>query len=192
MTLSAIYGFAPFVLVALIAITFHEAAHACVAAWLGDDTARSRGRVTLNPLKHIDLVGTILLPALLYLIHAPFLFGYAKPVPVNGSKLRHPKRDMMLVAAAGPGANLLLAILFSGAGLLLMRNEVAMPYWLDEALGTGVWLNLWLAIFNLIPIPPLDGSKVVAGFLPDAIAARFLGLGRRHPPTPASQPTDMP
>ena len=191
MTQFDIYGVAVFAAVAIIAVTFHEAAHAVVALWLGDDTARRLGRVTFNPLKHIDPVGTVLLPALLYLIHAPFLFGYAKPVPVDWSKLRRPKRDMMLVAAAGPLANVLLAVLFASTGILLLRSGTTIPFWLDEALGTGIGLNLWLAVFNLIPIPPLDGSKVVAGFLPDAIAARFLGLGRRNRPAAPPGPTDV-
>lgn len=163
-----------FIAVALIAITFHEAAHAFVAAACGDDTAKSLGRASLNPIRHIDLFGTILLPAILYLAHAPFLVGWAKPVPVDWSRLRNWRRDMAFVAAAGPLANFALAGM-SGAALAYLAD---LPLWATETLGLSVQLNLVLAVLNLIPIPPLDGSKVLAAFLPESWALRMAGMGR--------------
>ena len=177
-----------FAFVAITAITFHEAAHGYVASRLGDDTAKARGRVTLNPFAHIDLVGTIAIPTILYLIRAPFLFGWAKPVPVSWQNLRHPKRDMMLVAAAGPLMNFLLAAGFAAVAVGLGLADVkAPPPWLLDTLAMGVAFNLWIGAFNLIPIPPLDGSKVVAGLLPDSWAARYVGF-RRKPPQPKEPP----
>jgi len=158
----------------LIGITFHEAAHAFVAKRLGDETASERGRVTLNPLKHIDPVGTLLLPALLIASHAGFVFGYAKPVPVAWKKLRHPKRDMIWVAAAGPAANIAVALICLAAAFLAGSG----PRWLTQALEVGVSTNLILGLFNLLPIPPLDGSKMLAGVLPDKFAVPYLKLGR--------------
>jgi len=158
----------------LFAITFHEAAHAVTAAACGDDTAKSVGRASLNPFRHIDLFGTILLPLALYIFHSPFLFGWAKPVPVDWSKLRHWRSGMMLVAAAGPIANLTLAGL-SFAALMALPAVI----WLTATLQASVALNLLLGLFNLIPIPPLDGSKILAGLLPEAWALRLAGLGRR-------------
>lgn len=163
---------------AIVAITFHEAAHGYVARHFGDDTAEKRGRLTLNPLKHIDLFGTILLPALLVLMNTGFLFGYAKPVPVNPAALHHPRRDMVFVAAAGPGMNLLLAAL---SFLLLYPAALAGPsagQWLATVLLNSILINLLLAFFNLIPLPPLDGGKVAVGLLPQAIAAPLAGLER--------------
>jgi Zn-dependent protease len=179
-TLIDIVSVLPIFVVALFAITFHEAAHGFVAWACGDDTAKRLGRVSLNPIRHIDLIGTILLPAVLYLIHAPFLFGWAKPVPVDWTKLRHFKRDMMLVAAAGPGANFLLAGLSFGAIVGLFALGFWPPVWLRGALSISVAFNLLLGVFNLIPIPPLDGSKVLAGLLPEKWAMRLLGFGRRR------------
>jgi Zn-dependent protease len=164
--------------VALIAITFHEAAHAYVAWACGDDTAKRMGRASFNPIRHIDLFGTILLPALLYVLHSPFLFGWAKPVPVNWSRLRHLRRGMMLVAAAGPVANFVLAAISGLIILGIAKLGLLLPAWLTTALQASVVLNLLLGAFNLIPIPPLDGSKVLAGFLPEKLALRFLGLRR--------------
>jgi Zn-dependent protease len=178
-SLSDLLYAAPFIAVALFAITFHEAAHAVTAAACGDDTAKSVGRASLNPFRHIDLFGTILLPLALYIFHSPFLFGWAKPVPVDWSKLRHWRSGMMLVAAAGPVANLTLAGLSFAA---LMALPPAMPGWLSGTLQASVALNLILGLFNLIPIPPLDGSKILAGVLPEAWALRFAGLGRRAGP----------
>ncbi|MDE2182119.1 MAG: site-2 protease family protein [Alphaproteobacteria bacterium] len=178
-----------FVVVALLAITLHEAAHAWVAAACGDDTARQLGRVSFNPLRHIDPVGTILLPGFLFAVNAPFLFGWAKPVPVAWSRLRHPRRDMMLVAAAGPAANFVLAALSAVAVQIV--PDGAGP-WLADALGASVQLNLILGVLNLIPVPPLDGSKVVAGLLPEPWAQRYLGFGRRRAAKMSPQQTETP
>jgi Zn-dependent protease len=159
----------------IIAITFHEAAHGFVARHFGDDTAEKAGRITLNPLKHIDPFGTVILPLLLYLF-AGFTFGYAKPVPVNFRQLRNPRWDMIWVAAAGPGMNLLLA--FVSAMLLRFAAGGSGQSFITAMLLVSIQLNLILAIFNLLPLPPLDGSKVVAPLLPAPIAMRYLALGR--------------
>ena len=160
----------------LLAITMHEAAHGYVAWRLGDPTAMRAGRVTANPLKHIDPVGTLLLPGLLLLIRAPFLFGFAKPVPVDFSKLRKPKRDMVLVAIAGPASNILLAILSAlliGLGNILPTSA---GLWLVNNLENSIIINLLLAIFNLIPLPPLDGGRIAVGLLPRSLGWRLAKL----------------
>ena len=159
----------------IIAITFHEAAHGYVALHFGDSTAKDAGRVTLNPLKHVDPFGTILLPAVLYFT-AGFLFGYAKPVPVKFGQLRNPRWDMIWVAIAGPAMNILLAIVSA----ILLR--IALTHGLNEdsafiqVLVSSVQLNAILAVFNMLPLPPLDGSKVVAPFLPISLARPYLAL----------------
>jgi Zn-dependent protease len=164
------------VLPLIIAITFHEASHGFVAHRLGDDTAWRLGRVTFNPLKHIDLYGTILLPALLLLVRSPFLFGYAKPVPVNFGALRNPRRDMVWVAAAGPGMNLALAIV---AGLVLhFLFPAGRHNWVALNLENAIFINVLLAVFNMIPLPPLDGGRVAVGLLPDALARPLARLER--------------
>jgi Zn-dependent protease len=166
-----------FALCAIVAITFHEAAHGFVALHFGDDTAKKAGRVTLNPFKHVDLFGTVILPFLLYTF-AGFLFGYAKPVPVTYSQLRNPRWDMVWVAAAGPGMNLALALisalLLSGIGVL-EGDQAALA---GNALLLSIRLNLILAIFNMLPLPPLDGSKVLAAFLPEGAVRPYLSFGR--------------
>lgn len=161
---------------ALIAITFHEAAHGYLAWRLGDDTAFRMGRVTFNPLKHIDGFGTIVLPALLLLLRAPFIFGWAKPVPVNFARLRNPRRDMVLVAAAGPATNLALAI--ASAWLLHVSFLLPEPVaaWTAYTLGASVLINVIIAVFNMLPLPPLDGGKVAVGLLPRPLGRRLARL----------------
>jgi Zn-dependent protease len=154
----------------LFAITVHETAHGWVASKLGDHSARMMGRLTLNPIKHIDPVGTILVPALLYLSSAGFLFGWAKPVPINFSALRSPKKDMLWVALAGPGVNLLMAI--GWLIIVAIANTLNIPF-LEFMGGAGIFVNLLLAIFNLLPIPPLDGGRVISSLLPGRLAYQY-------------------
>jgi len=154
----------------IIAITLHEAAHGFVARHFGDDTAAKAGRVTLNPLKHIDPFGTIILPAILLLSKTGFVFGYAKPVPVNFAALRHPRRDMIWVAVAGPGMNILLALISVLLLGIVLHFDARAPRWLPSLLWRSVEINLVLAVLNLWPIPPLDGSRVAVGLLPPALA----------------------
>jgi Zn-dependent protease len=163
----------------VIAVTLHEAAHGFVAYRFGDDTAWRAGRVTFNPLKHIDLFGTIILPALLLLSSSGrFMFGYAKPVPVNFRRLNRPRQDMVWVAAAGPATNVLLAI-FSA---LLLRATVLLPQspadWVETNLVNSLWINALLCVFNMLPLPPLDGGRVAVGLLPDALALPLARLER--------------
>ena len=150
----------------LFAITVHEAAHGYAARYFGDNTAYSLGRISLNPLKHIDPMGTLLLPLLLYFATSgAFLFGYAKPVPVNFGRLRHPKRDMIWVALAGPGANFLQALLWGG--LLLVLGAIGVDeYFFIKMCQGGVLVNLVMFAFNLFPLPPLDGGRILVGLLP--------------------------
>jgi len=167
------------VLPVVIAVTFHEAAHGFVAYRLGDDTARQAGRVTFNPLKHIDLFGTMILPALLLLSSSGrFMFGYAKPVPVNFRRLNHPRQDMVWVAVAGPATNVLLAI----ASSLLFYGVDLMPpspaRWLAANLVNSIQFNALICVFNMLPLPPLDGGRVAVGLLPDALALPLARLER--------------
>jgi Zn-dependent protease len=173
-----VYQASTWVLPVVFAVTFHEAAHGFVAYQFGDDTAQRAGRVTFNPFKHVDTFGTIILPAVLILVRSPFLFGYAKPVPVNFRRLDRPRRDMVWVALAGPGTNVLLAIV---SGLLLyvlgfLPSGAA--DWLEANLVNSIVINVVLCVFNMLPLPPLDGGRVAVGLLPDAFAMPLARLER--------------
>lgn len=164
---------------AILAITLHEAAHGYAARYFGDPTAWQAGRISLNPLRHIDPIGTLLLPLLLALFKSPILFGWAKPVPVSIHRLRHPKRDMLWVAAAGPAVNLLMAVGWTA----LLKLDTLIPYnMLSQPLAlmcqVGIVINLSLAMLNLFPLPPLDGGRIVVSLLPEPLASQFAQLER--------------
>jgi Zn-dependent protease len=162
-----------FALPVLFAITIHEAAHGYVARHFGDNTAYMLGRVTLNPIKHIDPIGTILMPLMLYFAtQGAFLFGYAKPVPVNFGRLRHPKRDSVWVALAGPASNFIQALLWAILFTVLAGVGLTEPFFLKMA-KAGVLVNLVMCAFNLFPVPPLDGGRILVGLLPPKQAYAF-------------------
>jgi Zn-dependent protease len=164
--------------VLLVSLSIHEAAHAWAADKLGDPTARLLGRLTINPVAHIDPIGTLLLPGIAILTGLPII-GWAKPVPVNLNQLRHPRRDFMYIAAAGPASNLLQALILAGVAWLMFPGGIDV----DGGFGAmlliqGIFLNVLLALFNLIPVPPLDGGNVIGGLLPERVADAYDRLVR--------------
>jgi Zn-dependent protease len=165
-----LYDVSVWVLPLVIAITFHEAAHGFVARHFGDNTASELGRVSFNPLRHIDPFGTLMMPAILLLSHSPFLFGYAKPVPVNFRALRNPRIGMVWVALAGPATNIALALLAASAFHALVFVPASTAQWLADNLKNALVINVVLAVFNMLPIPPLDGGRVAVGLLPRVLA----------------------
>ena len=167
MDANLIYTITTWVIPLLLCVIIHEMGHGYAALKLGDETARIMRRLTLNPKEHIDPMGSLLVPGVLFLIQSPVLFGWAKPVPVDYRNLRHPKRDMGIVAIAGPIANILLAVAFVlGIHLLNLLPDSQTKIWLFQNLLNGIQLSLVLAIFNLLPILPLDGGRVVSALLP--------------------------
>ena len=158
----------------LLAITLHEAAHGYVARYFGDATAAEAGRISLNPLRHIDPVGTILVPGVLYFLSSGLLFGWAKPVPVNFARLRNPKRDMLWVSLAGPLANLAMGLLWAIALALAYRTQFANT--LGHMAVAGISINAVLFVFNLLPLPPLDGGRIVTSLLPLPTAIKFVRI----------------
>ena len=182
MNQNIVYQIAVWLVPLVVAIVFHEVAHGLVARRLGDPTAEERGRLSLNPIRHIDPFGTVILPLILAVTHAGAIFGWAKPVPVNYARLRRPRRDMVLVALAGPGMNLLLAIV--GAAILMTTlalsggaQDGAARFTATNALNF-IFINIFLGVFNLLPVPPFDGGHVVEGLLPPLAALQFRKIGR--------------
>ena len=173
----------------IFAIVFHEIAHGLMARHFGDDTAERQGRLSLNPFKHVDPIGTVILPGILALAHMP-VFGWAKPVPVMANRLRNPRRDMMLVGAAGPGSNLIMAAISAVVLGIVMRpygglqEPTGAMGFLELVLANFIEINVFLALFNLLPIPPFDGSHIVEGLLPEPLArsyAKFRAVGMLIP-----------
>lgn len=181
--LELIYSAATWIIPLVLAIVFHEVAHGYVANMLGDPTAAERGRLSFNPIRHVDPVGTVALPLTLAVLHAP-VFGWAKPVPVITERLRNPRLDMMLVALAGPMSNLFMAVMAAGAlslmppGAALVAGDTPMLKFLVDNLENFLWVNVLLAVFNLIPLPPFDGGHVVKSLLPRSVVPHYEGFER--------------
>lgn len=169
------YNISTWVIPVLLAITLHESAHGYVAHYLGDNTAKEQGRISLNPMRHIDLFGTVLLPLLLA-ITSPFVFGWAKPIPVNFGRLRRPKQDMVWVAAAGPATNLFLALVSARLMYIIPMLPDLAGGWAFDTLRNSLFLNIILCVFNLLPIPPLDGGRIAVGLLPMNLARSLARL----------------
>jgi len=178
MDLTIIQKFAAYSLPIIFAITVHEAAHGYAAKYFGDMTAFHLKRISLNPIRHIDPMGTIVLPALLFFLQAGFIFGWAKPVPVNFSNLRNPKKDMLWVALAGPGANFIMAIFWT----IIYSNQLFFPNMAQSFIGVmaiaGIQINIVLMVLNLLPFPPLDGGRVAVSLLPYPWSGKLAGLER--------------
>lgn len=168
------------IVILFFSIVFHEYSHGLIALKCGDETAKMMGRLTLNPLKHIDMVGTIILPLLMILLRSPILFGWAKPVPINPYNFYNPRKDIMKVGAAGPIANFILVGVFTL--LIYLINWIWVDFSINSYIGQvlifGMFINFLLAFFNLIPIPPLDGSRIVSGFLSPTAAAKYDRISR--------------
>jgi Zn-dependent protease len=175
--MAALAGLFSQLIILFFSVILHEVAHGRAAEWCGDGTARERGRLTFNPLPHIDPMGTVLLPLLLAVTHSPVMFGWAKPVPINPMRFRNPKRDIAIVGAAGPLSNLALATL-SAAVFKLLAPAWGMSHPVVQFLLFAAAINVVLLVFNLIPLPPLDGSRVVIGLLPRHLAVRYAQLER--------------
>lgn len=172
---SILHGVAKAALPVLMAVTLHEVAHGRAARYFGDRTAEAQGRLSLNPLRHVDPVGTVLVPLVLLALSSPFLFGWAKPVPVNPRFLRRPRQDMAWVAAAGPASNIAMAIGWAFVLSIAQRQGDGAAAQLIQAMAyIGVWFNILLAVFNMLPIPPLDGGRVLANLMPPGPTARLL------------------
>ena len=167
-------GFLLSLVIFFLAVVIHEYAHGATAYWLGDRTAKYAGRLTLNPLAHIDPFGTILLPILLIISRSPVIFGWAKPVPINYWGLRNPKKDILWVGLAGPLANIILAVGLS----LLLKIGLVLSTFITQLILQGILINLVLAVFNLIPIPPLDGSRILISILPANLTKQYAAIER--------------
>jgi Zn-dependent protease len=178
MELNSIQYFAISIIPVLLAITVHEASHGYAAKFFGDKTAFFLGRITLNPLKHIDPIGTILIPGVLLLLSAPFLFGWAKPVPVNFANLHNPKKDMFWVALAGPGSNFLMAIIWTILFGIFQSLQLSSSVFLIGMAQVGIVVNLVLMLLNLLPIPPLDGGRIAVSILPNPWSYRLANIER--------------
>ncbi|MCB4812201.1 site-2 protease family protein [Methylovorus menthalis] len=177
MELTFIQKIAIYALPVIFAITVHEAAHGYAARYFGDMTAHQAGRITLNPLRHIDPIGTILIPALT-LFFGGILFGWAKPVPVDFSRLRHPKKDMLWVAAAGPASNLIMALIWALIWKFAPALSPSMAVPLSLMAQAGIMINVILMVLNLLPLPPLDGGRIAVSLLPDRLAEKYAGIER--------------